>query len=211
MCSVCIVQICSEDERCTRQWNRTEIEESGTAERPKLSRPDLTTAPFMIASMTTHVSVVTDIKAPYSGFHLVETLFGCGGGCICIASRLPQIAETGKHIKCKESLSYTWSSHPSAFFRRGKDLDPQSRRKLCLGLFQYFTDPRSRGWKAYSRAVMTRTLSHIKPYFVRTKIGIYIITGLDQNNKIIQDRVEMICSIYSQNINTSNHPNNGMY
>jgi uncharacterized protein with PQ loop repeat len=43
--------------------------------------------------MAAHASAATDFKTPYSGFQLVGTLFGWGGGCIFIASRLPQISK----------------------------------------------------------------------------------------------------------------------
>jgi uncharacterized protein with PQ loop repeat len=71
-------------------------EDPATAELSMLSHPDVPTTPFMIVSMASHVSSATDIKAPYSGFQLLGTLFGWGGGCIFIASRLPQIAKNWK-------------------------------------------------------------------------------------------------------------------
>jgi uncharacterized protein with PQ loop repeat len=77
--------------------DETECEEA-TKDEPSPGAPP---AAVVLSGMLAQVSAVTDYKAPYSGSPHVGSIFGWGGACIFIASRIPQILRNRKHGKVR--------------------------------------------------------------------------------------------------------------
>jgi uncharacterized protein with PQ loop repeat len=73
--------------------DETECKEA-TKDEPS---PGIPPAAVVLSGMLAQMSAATGYRVPYSGSPLIGSIFGWGGACIFIASRIPQILKNRKH------------------------------------------------------------------------------------------------------------------